>query len=77
MSQEDEGYGDDDFEKVKASDKDEYDDDNFENEEKESETQMLEVVSYDQVEARFQEMKYIFQIKNIKKGEILKYILHG
>lgn len=55
----------------------EYDEDPFEKVEQESEKVMLDYVTFDQVELLFKEIKSIFQIKQVKKADLLKYILHG
>ena len=53
-----------------------YEDEDFD-EQVEPEKVFVDPVSLDKVKKHFADLKLIMQIKGIKKGDILKYILHG
>ena len=49
----------------------------FEEEVVSEQNKQIEPINLKEVKPRFKELRLILQIKNIKKGDALKYILHG
>ena len=55
-----------------------YEEDDFEaEEEKQPQKVIKDLVPFSKVQMNFEELRIILQIKKVKKGDALKYILHG